>query len=103
MQAFNPKTQQLEDVVWSVDRDNEIVCTFADDHFLKFPAGTTKAELKELLAAHKVANKGQEIITPEMEEKAAAQRTAAEELTAELNGNTMPQEDKTDVPDYHPV
>lgn len=95
MQIFNAKTQQLEDVTFSADKNNEIVATFPDGHFLKFPAGTTEEQALELIEAHRVANEGQEIITPEMEAAAEAERQATDDVVAKLNGNTMPEGDKT--------
>lgn len=98
MQVFNAKSQQLEDVVWSVDANNEIVCTFADGHFYKFPGGLTQEELKAQVDALQASNEGQEIITPEMEAAAAEERAANEELVNSLNGNTMPAGDQTNAP-----
>jgi hypothetical protein len=85
MQVFNAKSQKHEAVKWSVDHNGELICEFKDGHFLKFPAGTTKKELHNLLATHEEANKGQEIITPEAEAKAKADREKSESLVAELN------------------
>lgn len=98
MQIFNAKTQQLEDVDFAADKNHEIVATFPDGHFLKFPAGTTEEQAKELIEAHRVANEGQEVITPEMEAQIEAERQASEDLAAKLNGNTMPKESKTNDP-----
>lgn len=99
MQIFNAKTQQSEEVVFSVDPNREIIATFPDGHFLKFPAGTSKEDLLSLIEEHEAANQGQEIITPEMEAAAAAEREAAEALVNELNSdNTMSEEDKTHDP-----
>src|SRR3954462_2723955 len=98
MEVFNAKTQQLEEVEFSVDKNNEILATFPDGHFLKFPAGSTEAEVKDLLEAHHASNEGQEVITPEQEAEMQAQREASEAVAAKLNGNTMPSEDKTHAP-----
>lgn len=98
MQVFNAATQQLEDVDFSVDGNDEIVAKFKDGSFLKFPAGLSEAELEEQIDAHQEANEGQEVITPEMEAEAAAKAAASKALVDKLNGNTMPEEDKTDAP-----
>lgn len=85
MQVFNAKTQQLEDVTWSVDKNGEVVCTFADGHFYKFPAGSSKAEIEEYVAKHEQQNAGQVVITPEMEAAQAEADAAAKALIDELN------------------
>jgi hypothetical protein len=85
MKAFNAKTQELEDVVFSLDLNNDIICTFEDGHFIKFPAGSTKDEILDLLALHEAQNEGQSVITPEMEEAQAEQKAQAEEVIDELN------------------
>ena len=97
MQVFNARTQQLEDVTWKVDDNNELVASFADGTFLKFPAGTTEEDLKTLVEAHQAANEGQEVITPEQEAAAAAQRQANEELVAKLNGDTTPEGEQSNA------
>jgi hypothetical protein len=94
MQVFNAITQQLEDVEWSVDHNNEILATFADGHFYKFPAGLSKDELEVLVDAHK-ANEGQEVITPEIEAAQEAEKAEAVALVDELNGVEAP----ADVPE----
>lgn len=86
MEVFNAKTQALETPAWHVDDNGELVCTFSDGHFYKFPGTITKDELAEQVAAMQTSNEGQEIITPEMEEAKAAARASAEALAAEMNG-----------------
>jgi hypothetical protein len=98
MQIFNAKTQQLEDVDFAADKNHEIVATFSDGHFLKFPAGTTEAQAHKLIEAHRVANEGQEVITPEMEAQIEAERQASDDLAAKLNGNAMPKGNTTNDP-----
>lgn len=85
MQALNAKTQQMEDVTFSVDKNKEIVCSFADGHFLKFPAGTSKQQIIDLLEVHNRENAGKEIITPEMEAAEAAEQAEAQALVDDLN------------------
>lgn len=97
MQIFNAKTQQDEDVIFSVDQNSEIVATFPDGHFLKFPAGATVDEIQALAVTHKELNSGQEVITPEQEAAMAAQRQASEDVVTQLNGPTSPESDKTNA------
>lgn len=91
---FNAKTQKVELAELSVDPNNEIVATFADKSIVKFPAGLSKDEFKDLVDAHQKANEGQEIITPESEAEAAKQRAASLALIGE-----EPESDKTDDAD----
>lgn len=86
-QIFNAKTQQVEAATLEVDSNNEVVATFADGSFVKFPAGLSQTEFEALIADHEAANTGHEVITPEMEAAAAAARAASEALI----GNTMPE------------
>lgn len=97
MQVFNAKTQQLEDVTWKADDNNELVATFADGTFLKFPAGTTEEDLQRFADEHHAANEGQEVITPEMEAEREAQRQANEALVAKLNGDTTPEGEQSNA------
>lgn len=104
MQVFNPKSQKNQNVKWTVDANGEIVCTFPDGHFLKFPAGTSQGELNRLVKKHEKVNKGQEIITPEMEAEREANREKAEALVSSLNedttsGSQSNDEESTDNPD----
>lgn len=92
---FNAATQQVEDAELTVDQNNEIVATFTDGNFIKFPAGLTSEEFEAQIAAHQSANEGQVVITAEMEAAEAAERQASEAL---INGNTMPEGDKTNAP-----
>jgi hypothetical protein len=88
MILFNAKTQQDEETEAYVDHNNEIVATFADGSFVKFPAGLDKETLDTLIVEHKTANEGQEVITEEMETEAQNQRANSEALI----------EDKTNAP-----
>jgi hypothetical protein len=94
-QIFNATTQQVEEAELSVDQNNEIVATFADGNFVKFPAGMTAEEFEKQIALVQAHNEGQEIVTPEMEAAKEAERAASLAL---INGNTMPEGDKTNAP-----
>lgn len=87
MQVFNATTQKAETPNWEVDANGELVATFKDGSFLKFPSGTSEADLKKQLNEHEKQNKGQEVITPEMEAKNQADREVAEKLADKLNGS----------------
>lgn len=93
MNIFNARTQQIEDVSWTLDGNDELIATFADGGFLKFPH-VEPDELKVLIDAHESANGGQEIITEEQMRAQAKQQEANEKLLDQLNGNTMPDGDK---------
>jgi hypothetical protein len=101
-QIFNAATQQIEDAEMSVDANNEIVATFADGSFVKFPSvivaleptadGTetittespmTVEVLNDLITKHEEANRGQEIITAEVEQARVDQRNNALSLIGE--------------------
>ena len=88
MKIFNATTQKIEDAVMSVDANDEIVATFKNGAFLKFPAGLTKEEFEAQIQAVEDANKGQEVITPEYEAEKAARRAAS----LELIGNPIPDD-----------
>lgn len=77
---FNALTQAVEDAELSVDHNNEIVATFADGSFLKFPAGISKKEFADQIKLVEVHNEGQEVITPEVEAAKAAERQASLDL-----------------------
>lgn len=98
MQVFNTATQKLEDVTWSVDKNNELVATFADESFLKFPAGLSKAQLQDQVDLVAVHNAGQEIITPEREAEIAEERSDAEALVNSLNELNPPKKGVVDEP-----
>lgn len=66
-EIFNAATQKLEEASLSVDQNNEIVATFGDGHFLKFPPGLTKEQFDTAIENVQKANEGQVVITPEME------------------------------------
>lgn len=122
-QIFNNATQQLEDATLTVDANNEIIATFADDSFLKFPTvivtetavgedapaavqtePMTKAALDTLITLHQEHNEGKQIITPEVlaAQEAVHDNALAlideENETSTDNGNTMPGGDQNDVP-----
>jgi len=80
MQIFNARTQEIEDAEMSVDDNNEIVATFADGGFVKFPAGLSEKDFEELIGLHQEHNEGQEVITPEMEAETARLRAASQAL-----------------------
>lgn len=104
MQLFNATTQQDEDVTWSADHNHEIIATFANGHFYKFPAGSTIEEVQAHATAIKESSQGQEIITPEMEAAAAEEAKVSQDLVDQLNaGNTMPQGDQTNAPTTEPA
>lgn len=77
---FNAATQQVEPAELTVDHNNEIVATFKDGSFLKFPAGLSKKDFEEQITLHQVHNEGQEVITPEYEAAKAAERKASLDL-----------------------
>jgi len=89
-EIFNALTQQLEDAELTVDHNNEIVATFKDGSFLKFPAGLTKDDFEEQIRLHQVHNEGQEVITPEVEAAKAAERAASLAL---IGGDDVSKED----------
>jgi len=62
---FNAKSQQVEDAEFTVNDNHEILATFADGGFVKFPPGLTQDEFDALLEAHQSANEGQEPVTEE--------------------------------------
>lgn len=88
---FNAKTQQVEDAEFTVDKNNEIVATFQDEGFIKFPANLTKDEFESLVADHQTANRGQESISPEEQAKMDAER----QNSLDLIGDTSQEEDHT--------
>jgi hypothetical protein len=73
-------------VTWSADNNSEVVATFKDGHFYKFPAGIDKDELGALVDALVIHNEGQEIITPEVEAAREVEKAQAEQLINDLNG-----------------
>jgi hypothetical protein len=103
MILFNATTQQNEEAVCTVDTANEIIATFADGNFCKFPAGMTMEEVTAQAAAIQAASSGQEVITPEMQAAAAEAAAAAQTLADQLNAsNTMPEGDQTNAPTEQP-
>lgn len=91
---FNSLTQQAEDAEFIVDGNNEIVATFKDGGFVKFPAGLTPKQFDEAIKAHEVSNTGQEIITEEMVAEQTALRNNSLALIGEdkTSGDTTPEE-----------
>jgi len=58
--VFNASLQKETEHSIDIDGNGEIVLTCIENgRFIKFPAGTTAEQLKELLAAHKESNHGQ--------------------------------------------
>lgn len=77
-QIFNARTQSVEDAELSVDeKSHEILATFADESFVKFPPGLDADTFSALIAAHFADNKGQRVITPEQEAAEAAEYKAS--------------------------
>lgn len=97
MEVFNAKTQETQEPTWSVDQNGELVCTFEDGHFLKFPGDTTEAQLKRLVMEHQKQADGQEVITPELEAQRAKDLEKVTSLVDKLNGGT-PKGSKTNAP-----
>jgi hypothetical protein len=103
---FNATSQQVEDAELSVDDNNEIIATFADNSFLKFPAGLTAAQFDAQISAIQKSNVGKQVITPETEAALAKERAnslaligAAPESPAEpTNGDTTPEDNQTNDP-----
>lgn len=85
---FNARTQEVEDATLTVDDNNEIVATFEDKGFVKFPAGLAEPQFKKLIEEHKTHNEGQEVITPEMEAAKVRERAASLALIGDENANT---------------
>lgn len=83
-ELYNANTQQLEDADFAVDDNNEIVATFADGTFVKFPAGLTADEFENLKNVHAEVNTGKEIVTPEMEAAKDAERKNSLALIGEV-------------------
>lgn len=80
---FNANTQTVEPAELTVDANNEIVATFADKTFLKFPAGLTQEDFGAQITAVQTANEGQEVITPEIQAEQEAQRANSFALIGE--------------------
>lgn len=97
---FHAKTQQVEDAELTVDQNNEIVATFADGAFVKFPAGIDADTLDKLIAAQEEANTGQEVITAEQEAATAAERAASFAAIGEVDPATV---DDTETADEAPA
>lgn len=58
--AFSAELQRDTEHTVDIDGNGEVIVTCTETgRFLKFPAGTTGAELKDLLAKHKADNSGQ--------------------------------------------
>lgn len=72
IQVFDAELQQEAAHTVDIDQNGEIVLTSVETgRFLKFPAGTSPAELEVLLGKHKEENTGQLSMAVIEEEKAA--------------------------------
>lgn len=91
-QLFNANNQQMEDAEFTVDANNEIVATFEDGSFIKFPDGLTKKQFETLIEKHRTDNEGQEVISPESEKELEAARKRNLDLIGE-----EPESDKTNA------
>lgn len=103
---FNAASQTVEEAELSVDKNNEIVATFADGTFVKFAAGLDKEGFEAAIVAHQAANEGQEVITPEMEAEQAALRANSfaligedEPKEADTTASEQSNAEPTDQPD----
>lgn len=56
---FNTNSGKVEDANLTIDRNGEVVATFKDGSFLKFPAGLTTKEFDKLITEHEKQNKDQ--------------------------------------------
>ena len=54
---FNPAAQADENAMCEVDGNGEVVCTFGDGGFVKFPAGLNGNQFDALIAQHREANR----------------------------------------------
>lgn len=54
---FNPASQVDENALCEVDGNGEIVCSFGDGGFVKFPAGLNGTQWDALIAQHRDANR----------------------------------------------
>lgn len=97
-EIFNAKTQKVEEAQLYVDNNNEIVATFEDGSFVKFPIGMTAKEFESAIAAHQEANHGQEVVTPEIEAQRVKDRAASEALINGSTEDTTSGEDQSNEP-----
>lgn len=97
MKVFNARAHEEQEVEWSVDQNGELVATFEDNHFLKFPGDITEGELNKYLKEHNEAHQDQEVITPEVEAQRSKELEKVTKLADKLNGGT-PKGDKTNAP-----
>ena len=56
-QVFNPRTQQCETAELTRDRNDELIATFTDGGFVKFPAHLNSEQFTALIEAHERANR----------------------------------------------
>lgn len=84
--VYNTSTQKVEDAELSVE-NREIVVTFKNGHFLKYPANIDAADFGKQLDALETAHAEQEIITPEVLAAQEAELANAYELIGETNPN----------------
>jgi len=89
-EIFNANTQQVEPAELTVDHNNDIVATFQDGSFLKFPAGLDRQQFEDQINLVQVHNQGQEVITPEYEAAKEAERAASLALIGDTSD--VPQE-----------
>lgn len=95
--VYNATTQQIEEATLTVDDNNEIVATFENGHFAKFPAGLTQQQFDEaVVALDNEDNHQQEIITPEMEAEKEAERNNSLTLIGEGVKEEKADEDSED-------
>jgi hypothetical protein len=55
-QIFNARTQRCEDADLSIGRNSEVIATFADGTFVKFPARLNSDQFTALIERHQQAN-----------------------------------------------
>lgn len=101
-EIFNANTQQLEDAELSVDQNHEIIATFEDGNFIKFPKGLTQKQFDRAISQHAADNQGKELFTPEQEAEQLESLNASRKLIGlepleSLNAATPAEEDKTDA------
>lgn len=89
---FNATTQQVETATLSVDRNNEVIASFDDGSFVKFPAGLSPEQFDMLIELQQSANEGQDVLTPEV----LAAQEAARANSYALIGDTPPVSQSND-------
>ena len=76
---FNANTQKKEPAELTVDNNGEIVATFEDNSFIKFPASKITAEIENLIDKHEEAN-----TLPEEQAKIEEARKEAESIIEDI-------------------